>query len=76
MITNDLMRKVTILSISILCMCAPTVAATIPGMMETLKNQSQYSIELLMSIPNYGILLFVFLSPMIHRYLKDKKTVC
>ena len=29
-----------------------------------------------MSIPNFGILLFVFLSPVIHRYLKDKKTVC
>ena len=76
MSTNDFMKKITILSISILCMCAPSVSATIPAMVQTLRTQSQASIELLMSIPNFGILLFVFLSPVIHRYLKDKKTVC
>ena len=41
MIANDFMKKVTILSISILCMCAPSVAATVPAMMEALQSQSQ-----------------------------------
>lgn len=66
--------KISVLSVSLLCMGAAAVSATIPLMAKTLSNVSLASIEMLTSVPNFGIIIFVFLSPFIAKLIGDKKT--
>ncbi len=72
---NKFLFKASILSISLLCMAAPAVAATVPNISESLNSVSQASIEMLMSVPNFGILICVMLAPFITRGLGNKPTV-
>ncbi len=67
--------KTSLLSISLLTASAPAVAATIPAMARSLKGVSLTSVETVSSIPNLGLLIFVFLSPWIVKVLGEKKTV-
>ncbi|WP_239253826.1 MFS transporter [Listeria ilorinensis] len=67
--------KVSLLSISLLLMAGPAIAATIPLMAETFQSQSASSIELLSTIPNFGIILFVLVSNYLVKLIGDKKTV-
>lgn len=71
---NSLIFKISILSISLLCMGAASVSATIPLMAKTLTNGSLALIEMITSIPNLGIIICVFLSPFIAKFIGDKKT--
>ena len=66
--------KISVLSVSLLCMGAAAVSATIPLMAKTLSDVSVASIEMITSIPNFGIIIFVFLSPFIAKLIGDKKT--
>lgn len=75
MAKNKPLFKIAILSISLLCMAAPAVSATVPYIASAMSGVSQSSIEMLMSVPNFGILLFVFLSPFVARTIGNKKTV-
>ncbi len=72
---NNPLFKFAILSISLICMVAPAVSATVPDILSVFPNRSAGSIELLMSVPNFGIFLFVFIAPMITRKIGDKPTV-
>ena len=67
--------KFSILSISLLGMIAPAVAAAIPAIMGALPTLNPASIGLLMSIPSLAILLFVFLAPFVIKVLGNRKTV-
>lgn len=71
---KSLLFKISILSVSLLCMGAASVSATIPLMAKTLSNVSLASIEMITSIPNFGIIILVFLSPFIAKFIGDKKT--
>lgn len=71
---KSLLFKISVLSVSLLCMGAASVSATIPLMAKTLSNVSLASIEMITSIPNFGIIIFVFLSPFIAKIIGDKKT--
>lgn len=71
---ESLIFKISILSVSLLCMGAASVSATIPLMAKTLTNVSLASIEMITSIPNFGIIICVFLSPFIAKFIGDKKT--
>lgn len=66
--------KISLLSVSLLCMGAAAVSATIPLMAKSLSDVSLASIEMITSIPNFGIIIFVFLSPFIAKLIGDKKT--
>lgn len=72
---NKTIFKIAILSISLICMVAPAVSATVPDILTTFPNRDSGSIELLMSVPNFGIFLFVLLAPMVTRKISDKSTV-
>ncbi|KAF1294203.1 MFS transporter [Candidatus Enterococcus leclercqii] len=72
---NKPIFKLSILSISLICMVAPAVSATVPDILQSFPNRDSGSIELLMSVPNFGIFLFVLLAPMITRIISDKTTV-
>lgn len=72
---KKILFKISILSISLLCMAAPAVSGTVPYLAKALPEVAQPSIEMLMSVPNFGILLFVFLAPFVNRFIGDKATV-
>ncbi|MGL5242156.1 MAG: MFS transporter [Kluyvera ascorbata] len=67
--------KISLLSISIINMSGPAVAAAIPLMLAAFPQQSLADIELTVSVTNFGILLLVVLAPFFVRLLGDKKTV-
>lgn len=66
--------KISLLSISILCMVAASVSTVIPAMAKTLTGVSLTQVELLASVPNFGIFLFVLLSPIMTKKFGDKKS--
>lgn len=67
--------KASLLSIATLTNAAAAVQVTVPMIMKDLPTQSQSSIELLMSVTSFGIMLFVLLSNFVTRIIGNKKTV-
>ena len=67
--------KASLLSIATLTNAAAAVQVTVPMIMKDLLTQSQSSIELLMSVTSFGIMLFVLLSNFVTRIIGNKKTV-
>ena len=67
--------KTSLLSISLINMSGPAVAAAIPLMVGAFPQYSLADIELTVSVTNFGILLLVILAPFFVRLLGDKKTV-
>lgn len=67
--------KASLLSIAALTNAAAAVQVTVPMIMKDLLTQSQSSIELLMSVTSFGIMLFVLLSNFVTRIIGNKKTV-
>lgn len=72
---DSLLFKASLLSISTILTAGPVAAALIPLMAATFSNRSLSSVELIATIPNFGILLFVMLSNIFVKYLGQKKTV-
>lgn len=66
--------KFSLLSVGLLAQIAPAVSAAIPAMSQTLRNVSQSQVELLTSVPNFGLMLLVFFSPIIVRHFGAKAT--
>lgn len=67
--------KISLLSISLINMSGPAVAAAIPLMATAFPLRSLADIELTVSVTNFGILLLVILAPFFVRLLGDRKTV-
>ncbi|HGH5980057.1 TPA: MFS transporter [Kluyvera georgiana] len=67
--------KTSLLSISLINMSGPAVAAAIPLMLGAFPQRALADIELTVSVTNFGILLLVVLAPFFVRLLGDKKTV-
>jgi len=72
---NKPIFKAGILSLSLVSMAAPAIAATLPFISEALPSVSQTSIEMLMSVPNLGILSALLLSPFIINLIGKRPTV-
>lgn len=67
--------KVSLLSLSLFLMMAPQIASAIPLMYEAFPKISKAAIETLVTIPNFGIMAGLFLSPIVIRYIGQKKTI-
>lgn len=67
--------KTSLLSISLINMSGPAVAAAIPLMLGAFPQHALADIELTVSVTNFGILLLVVLAPFFVRLFGDKKTV-
>lgn len=67
--------KFSLLSISLLLMSAPVISPAIPLLIANFPNESQSNIELLLTIPNFGIIFSLFISPFIIRLAGKKKTI-
>lgn len=72
---NSLLFKASLLSISSVLVAGPVVSSLIPLMQQSFPNQSTSSIELIATIPNFGILIFVLLSNIFIKFLGKKHTV-
>ncbi|WP_338214183.1 MFS transporter [Companilactobacillus muriivasis] len=67
--------KIALLSISMLLMAAPNVAAAIPLMSKTFTGQSASAIETISTIPNLGIIVGIFISSILTNFMGQKRTV-
>lgn len=67
--------KISLLSISVLLMTAPLISPALPAMIRSFPNQSKSAVETLLTIPNFGIILALLLSPFCIRMIGKKKTV-
>ncbi|GEO65180.1 MFS transporter [Companilactobacillus nantensis] len=67
--------KIALLSISMLLMAAPNIAAAIPLMSKTFIGQSASAIETISTIPNLGIIAGIFISSILTNLMGQKKTV-
>lgn len=72
---NSLIFKIALLSISTLLMIAPAVSSALPLLYPAFSGVSKASVEGLITLPNIGIILGLILSPVLIRFLGQKKTV-
>ncbi|MCJ1968406.1 MFS transporter [Lactococcus carnosus] len=75
MTKNSLLFKASLLSISLILASGPTISALIPLMHESFPGKSISSIELIATVPNFGILIFVLVSNFIIKVIGKKNTV-
>ncbi|ANZ63584.1 hypothetical protein AYR62_05410 [Secundilactobacillus paracollinoides] len=67
--------KVAILSISLMLMIAPNIAAAIPLMAKTFSSQSASAVQTLSTIPNLGVIFGIFLGEFVTLKIGSKRTV-
>lgn len=67
--------KISLLSISVLLMSAPIISAALPAMIDSFSSQSKSAVETLLTIPNFGIILALLISPFCIRVIGKKNTV-
>lgn len=72
---DGLMFKVAMLSIALLLQIPAVISPTLPLIGETFTQQSLAQIELISTVSNFGILLFVLLSGFVIRYLGTYRTI-
>lgn len=74
-VKNKLSFKISLLSISIFLAMAPQIASAIPLIYKAFPDVSKSGIEMLVTIPNFGIMVGLFLSPMLIRFVGQKMTI-
>lgn len=72
---KGILKKLSLLSISLVLTSTTAIASTIPLMKETFIHQSLASIELITTMPSIMITIFVLLSVPISNRIGSKKTV-
>src|SRR5574339_510861 len=75
MTKNSLLFKASLLSISLIIASGPTISSLLPLMHASFPGKSTSSIELIATVQNFGILLFVLLSNFIIKVIGKKNTV-
>ncbi|EOT40417.1 MFS transporter [Enterococcus columbae] len=74
-IENRLIFKISLLSISLFLMMAPQISSALPLMYQAFPGVNQSSVEMLSTIPNFGIIAGLVISPILIRLIKQKHTV-
>ena len=72
---NELMKKISILSVSFIVVSGGAVAANIPAMAKTFADVPLSTVEMLSTIPALFIIVSVLMSNTIARYLGYKRTI-
>ncbi|VDG19547.1 MFS transporter [Lactiplantibacillus mudanjiangensis] len=67
--------KLMLLSLSLMLMIAPNIAAAIPLMAKTFGNQSASAVETLSTIPNLGIIFGIFCGAPLNLRIGAKRTI-
>lgn len=73
--TKKWIFKISLLSISLMTMIAPAVSPALPLMYRAFPGYSNSAVETLLTVPNFGIMICLFLSPLIISFIGEKKTV-
>jgi len=72
---RKIMTRFAILILSVFTVSAGATAATLPLMMQSFPNISSTTIELLMTIPSLGIIIFTPISNIVADYISVKRTI-
>jgi Arabinose efflux permease len=72
---NALTFKISLLSISIFLMMAPQISSALPLMYHAFPGVNEAGVQTLATIPNFGIVAGLFLSPFLVRMLGEKATI-
>ena len=72
---NKLIFKISLLSISLFLMMAPQIASALPLMYHAFPGVNKAGVEMLSTIPNFGIMFGLLISPIIVKYLGQKATI-
>lgn len=67
--------KLALLSISTLLTTAAVISPVIPAMITAFPDQSKAAVETLLTVPNFGIIASLFLSPIVIKFIGKKYTV-
>lgn len=74
-VKDRLSFKISLLSISLFLMIAPQISAALPLMYDAFPGVSQSGVETLATVLNFGIMVGLFISPFLIRFLGQKLTV-
>ncbi|MFR0586438.1 MFS transporter [Lactobacillus porci] len=74
-VKDKLIFKVSLLSISLFLMMAPQIASALPLMYKAFPGVSKAGVESLATVPNFGIILGLVVSPLLVRWLGEKATI-
>jgi len=72
---RKIMTRFAILILSVFTVSAGATAATLPLMMQSFPNISSTTIELLMTIPSLGIIIFTPISNIVADFISVKRTI-
>lgn len=72
---NKLIFKVSLLSISLFLMMAPQIASALPLMYHAFPGVDKAGVEMLSTVPNFGIMFGLLISPILVKYLGQKVTI-
>ncbi len=61
-----------VLSLSLMLTCAMAISGAIPAMVEEFSNYSRSSVEFLLSVTSFMMILMVALSPIISKYIPER----
>lgn len=67
--------KITLLLLSTVLMLAPAISPALPLMYHAFDGINRAGVELLSSVPNFGIVLGLIVSPFLVKYLGEKFTI-
>lgn len=74
-VKDRLSFKISLLSISLFLMIAPQISAALPLMYDAFPGVSQSGVETLATVPNFEIMVGLFISPFLIRFLGQKLIV-
>lgn len=72
---DHLIFKVSLLSISIFLMMAPTISLALPLMYHAFPGIDKAGVETLSTIPNIGIVIGLLISPFLIKFVGEKITI-
>lgn len=70
-----LMEKVSILALSLVLTTGFSVSSALPYMFEFYKGIPSSQVELLISLPSFGIMISLFLNGVLERYLSERQMI-
>ena len=72
---KNLFEIIGVLSLSFMLTCAMAISGAIPAMIEAFPGYSRSSVEFLLSVTSFMMMLMVALSPIISRYIPERLIV-
>lgn len=72
---RNYMEIVGVLSLSLILTSALSVSSCLPDMLNSFSNHSRSSVELLMSVPAFAMMIIIALSPMLLKYMNERTMI-